>query len=215
MINLKILQSQDVLMMSDLGKLIKASLCAYYVFDDNYITVYGVQDVFFSTINRIVVPNTTTIRGTMSFDMVGGFTNFCRTLIPYIDIIVDDNTITNSLTHEVCNITHELETTFLEKRYSLNLALTSECTESFDVDPQTVQYIKDTMSSLKAASGQRIIKIRDRYTITVYSGFIPVNKNDSMTISVIGNPLWFLCKYEIIKKKAPAPIHVFVKYKRL
>lgn len=118
MLNVKNLASVDVLMMNDLGKLIKATHCVYFIFEEDNIIAYGMQDFMFSTISRIIVPNTTIIRGTIVLRTLGGFTDFCKTVIPFTDIAVDyiNNRLINTMTTEECPINMDIESAFNNKR---------------------------------------------------------------------------------------------------
>lgn len=217
MINLKNIPSSDVIMMCELGKLIKASQYAYYIFDEDTIIVYGAQDNMLSSISRIIVPNTTNIRGTLALQTVekGFFNDFCKTLIPFVDVTIKDNALTVAYSDDVCHISDELESVFNEKKDRLNESLNDPNLFQFSIDESTKNSLRELVTKMRASVNQRMFKIANGYLITVYSGFIPVNKADVLNIDVLSSNEWFLCKYEILKKKAPAPVHVFIKYRRL
>lgn len=215
MINLKVLPSSDVIMMCELGKLIKASIYAYYIFDEDTIIVYGSQDFMFSTISRIIVPNATDIRGTMVLE-TSVFNIFCKTLVPFTDVEVRKSYLVNSITGAMESVICKgKEALFIEKKGRLNDMLEDSSIFQFSIDEATKISLRDTLSKMRATTSQKMFKIANGYLITIYSGCIPVNKADILNIDVLSGDTWFLCKYEILKKKVPAPIHVFALYRRL
>lgn len=217
MINLKNIPSSDVIMMCELGKLIKASQYAYYIFDEDTIIVYGAQDTMLSSISRIIIPNTTNIRGTLALQTIekGSFNEFCKILIPFVDVKVENNTLSVEYSSDICAISNELESIFNEKKNRLNESLNNQNLFQFSIDETTKNNLRDVVTRMRASVNQKMFKLANGYLITIYSGFIPINKNDILNIDVLSSDEWFLCKYEILKKKAPAPIHVFIKYRRL
>lgn len=213
MVNLKTLASADILMIWELSKLIKASKFVYYSFEEDNIAVYGIQDAMFSTISRIVVLNNTAIRGTLTLD-VSFFNAFCKGLIPFMDVKVDSHVLTNTVTNESCLLSNDVEHIFIEKKSRLNESLTNSV-GSFPIGSEIKDSLKQSISAMRASTGQRFFELADGYLITIYAGVLPLNKADNLNIDVLYSNSSFLCKYEVLKKKAPAPIHVFINYRRL
>lgn len=214
MINTTTISAQDLLTLCTLAKTIKAAFAAYFIIEEDRIIVYGTQDYMFTSLSRIIVPNTTKLRCSFAVEMKEGesFTSFCKLLVPYTDVIFKSNMLLyNGVS---VNVSLALESLFIEKKRRLNDIIETESVETFDVDSDTILQLKELLSRMKSASGQRFFQIKPGYLITIFSGFIPVNKNDTLTISVVSGDTWFMCKYEILKKKTE-PVNIFIKYRRL
>lgn len=215
MINLSSVSSTDLIMMYELGKLIKATEYAYYVFNDDTLVVYGAQDFMFSTISRIIVPNTTDIRGTIAIES-GELKVFCMSLVPLMQVEIIGNWLINPTSKDNCAFdTSSIEYAFIEKRCRINESLDDPNLFRFSIDEDTKRNLRDSLTMMRASTNQKFFKLANGYLITIYSGFIPINKADVLNIDVLSSTDWFICKYEILKKRAPAPIHLFTKYRRL
>lgn len=215
MINLINVSSSYLIMMYELGKLIKASEAVYYVFDEDTIIVYGAQDPMFSTISRIIVPNTTNIRGTIAVSNEF-FPLFCKSLIPLMQVDIVNNFLIHPISKEECQFDMpNLEAIFIEKKRKINESLDDPNLFRFSIDEDTKRNLRDSLTMMRASTNQKFFKLANGYLITIYSGFIPINKADVLNIDILSSTDWFICKYEILKKRAPAPIHLFTKYRRL
>lgn len=219
MIQNKSIPSNDLIYLENLRKLLKASYGVWYIFEEDTIIVYGMHDSMFTIISRIIVPNITSIKsGTLCFDNhESEFSDFCKTLIPLIDIELNKNVLCNKINNTLmgsCRIDNTLEGYFIQKRNKLNDTI-DHYTSSFSVSQDVTIDLKTQLLAMRATMSQKFFSIADRFLITIYSGLLPVNKPDSLNIDVVYGNSTFLCKYEVLKKKAPSPIHVFVKYRRL
>lgn len=83
-------------------------------------------------------------------------------------------------------------------------------TQPFVYSESAVTQFLELLKSLKADDGSKFLSVDPKHIISVYSGMVPVNKADKMSMTVYDNPMdnKFLMKFEVYKKKQD-PIEIY------
>lgn len=221
MLNVNTISSNILLKIYDYSKILKAGTYIFVEFSLENIIIYGVQDYMFSTISRIIIPNTTDILGSIGLEIgikdEPKFGDFVKSLVPCVDIKVESDKLINEKQSQICVLSSKLYTTFISKRNNLNSYISTDGLNPYEVETECIEELREILNKLRAANSQIFFNLNknDRTLIPLYAGMLPLNKTDKLSISVLSADTWFLCKYVVIKKKVSAPINIFVLYRKL
>lgn len=207
-----------ILRLQEYAKLLKnTSFAVFFNCNQDSITIYSTGDCLYSTINRIIIPNSFGILGTFTLPITQ-LNDFCKKLImPSIPVEVSYKYMQIAGSPDTrIQFWDTLERDFYIRLGRLNEQLTSNNNFMANFSEETCELIKNKMLSMKATMPSEMICLNNDYIITIFSGMLPLNKADTLQIRIIDSTeWWYMIEYIVSKKKYPYPISVFYKYRRV
>ena len=131
--------------------------------------------------------------------------------LPYI---FEDNDLVFIQAYHMIRPIFDIVTTFESYKQIVELYQNFGIIKEYDID--SVSMVVNEISALRADDGGKMIALDPQHIITIFSGMLPLNKADKLSIKLYDNTYknFFMVSY-IIEKKKMDPIEVMFFYMRV